>query len=632
MAPLPQLPRRYRWVETVEDDALLARGHAVPILHPTEADRALRWADVLHSYASAESRPPVRAGARVASLPGHEQLGQLVAQALGRAHHVLDLHRPLAVGDRGGSVLVVAPADALPLRVLTAIVTAFAEQDTETGFLTGRDAAAVTFALAKLLASPAPAPGPARSGLIDGTTGLAHVLTAGETDERTTVADVLGRQWTSLIVDADGSSAHAPLGALTLCGLTGASEHTLDGAVLPGGCTPTTCKTDPSGRIRPFALHRLKTRALGVFVCNGITLASAEQYPSDLCLALDALEGFPQAVFGLIRGDLDTSGHEPRLAAESLHAGDRLGECVMLLNTDGVRRGIRGPSAVLLGDPEQRLHAPGATPSPRPRPQTGPRITDDQLVSMWQHRLTDAHALERGLHDSLQRRPDPDLAACLEEMATHRAAAGELLLAAVRDRSPVEVWGLDLDAKSTKWAHAALSILNRTRGGAFARQLAASRVHHRTVRWSFASPCPYCHTPRDTEHLASPLGLSDRRTIRCPKCGPALSLPAPLPQLQVNPPDALHAGRPADIALYLPLAADGLVAVHLRPRSTRRGSYDHQVIAVRPGPYTVTLTMPEDSIPELDRLWVVHAHRFHIGYYQQRLPVLPPSASYHSNA
>ncbi|WP_328690070.1 hypothetical protein OHA74_13030 [Streptomyces phaeochromogenes] len=37
--------------------------------------------------------------------------------------------------------------------------------------------------------------------------------------------------------------------------------------------------------------------------------------------------------------------------------------------------------------------------------------------------------------------------------------------------------------------------------------------------------------------------------------------------------------------------------------------------------------MPEHPMPELDRLWVVHAHRFHIAHYQQRLPVLPPATA-----
>ncbi|MFF1678420.1 hypothetical protein ACFVYG_20575 [Streptomyces sp. NPDC058256] len=625
MSLLPHLPPPFQWIDALDDVGPLLQAHALPVLIPSAPHRAQRWADVLHTYTPAGERPSARAGARVASLPGHEPLGRLAAKALGRAHHVLDPQRLTACGDRGGSVLVIAPATALPLAVLTSLITAFAQQDTATGFLTGRDDAAVTFALAKLLADapPTSGSGPARSGFVDGTTGLAHILTAGRPDERSTVADVLGRQWTSLLIDADGSAAHAPLGALTLCGLTGVAEHALDGAVLADGCTPARCKTDPTGRVRPYALHNLKTRALGVFVCNGITLGHAEQYPSDVSLALDALEGFPQAVFGLMRGDLDTSGHEPRLAAASLHAGDRLGQCVTLLNTDGQRRGIRGPSAVLLGDPEQRLHTPAATAAaPSPRSQAAGQVADTQPFSDWQQRLADAHAVERALHASLQRRPDPELAACLVEMATPRAAAADSLLAALRDRSPIEEWEPQLEAQSRLWAVAALSILSRTRGGAFSRQLVASRAHHFTERWSTARPCPYCHAPRETEHLASPIGLTRRRTVRCPKCGPALSLPTAFQEIEVKAPTALHPGEEAEVTVRLPASAVGLLAIHLRPRSTRRGSYDHQVTAATPGPHTIRLTMPEHPLPELDRLWVVHAHRFHIGYHQQRLPVI----------
>jgi hypothetical protein len=47
------------------------------------------------------------------------------------------------------------------------------------------------------------------------------------------------------------------------------------------------------------------------------------------------------------------------------------------------------------------------------------------------------------------------------------------------------------------------------------------------------------------------------------------------------------------------------------------------VLAAVPGRHTVSLTVPEDALPELERLWVVHADRFQLAYYQQRLP-LPP--------
>jgi hypothetical protein len=73
----------------------------------------------------------------------------------------------------------------------------------------------------------------------------------------------------------------------------------------------------------------------------------------------------------------------------------------------------------------------------------------------------------------------------------------------------------------------------------------------------------------------------------------------------------------------VPERARGLPAVHLRPRSTRRGSYHHAVLAAAPGRHTVTLTVPEMPLLELDRLWTVHADRFHLAYHQHRVPLLP---------
>ncbi|WEB45458.1 hypothetical protein MOV08_43375 [Streptomyces yunnanensis] len=437
------------------------------------------------------------------------------------------------------------------------------------------------------------------------------------------MADVLSLIWDSLLVDADGSAAHASLGAVTLCGLSGPAEHTLDGTLLAGGCTPTTCKTDPSGRTRPVAPHDLRTRFLGLFVCNAITLGEAEQYPSDVNLALDAVEGHPQAVLGLLRGDLTTSGHEPLLTAATLHSGALLGQIATLLDTNGHRRGVRGPSAILLGDPEQQLHAPddtGTPPAPSP-PASSRARADTGTLDRWRVRLANAEALERGLLVSLGRRPDADLSACLEEMTSHHQAALDVLLAAVR--SPDEAWEDRIEELSLRWGHAVLGILSRTRGGAFSRQLIASRAHHHTTRWSPAPTCSGCRAPRAFEHLTSPPGLTDLHTLRCPKCGPALSLPSTLRPLDADAPPALFPGQPTDVHVTFPERARGLFAVHLRPRSTRRGSYDHAVLAATPGRNTVTLTLPEEPFPEQDRLRVVHTDRFHVAYHQHRVPLLP---------
>ncbi|GAA2254450.1 hypothetical protein GCM10010232_49440 [Streptomyces amakusaensis] len=623
---MSRLPHPYRWISRMPQAARLLDEGTVPVLRPTEAERADRWAHILHTYPDPELRSSPPPGARVVSLAGHEDLGEFAARALGRPHHALSpgmLQDPGALGPPGGSVLIVARARALTLGVLMPLLTALARQNTPAGFLTGRDDAALTFTAAKLLTRHPAKASPAHTGLLDGATGLTRILTPGHPDRRSTLDDVLSRPWDSLLVDADGSSAHAHLGTMTLCGLSGTAEHSPDGTPLAGGCTPTACKTDPGGRTRSVAPHDLRTRVLGLFVCNAITLGQTEQYPSDVSLALDAVEGHPQAVLGLLRGDLSTSSDEPRLTAALLHSGARLGQIPARLNTDGRRRGIRGPSAILLGDPEQQLHTPGrATAPPAVRaPATGRRRAATGTPAEWRARLDDAEALDHGLAASLDRRPDADLSACLQEMTSHRQAALSTLLEAVR--TPDEAWEDHIEEHSMNWGHAVLSILSRTRGGAFSRQLAASRAHHRTSHWSPAPACGHCRAPREYEHLISPLGLTERRTLRCPRCGPALSLPPTLPPLDVGVPPALFPGRPADVHVTLPDRARGLLAVHLRPRSTRRGPYDHAVLAATAGRHTVTLTVPEKPVPELDRLWTVHADRFHLAYHQHRIPLLP---------
>ncbi|MFI6341189.1 hypothetical protein [Streptomyces sp. NPDC050535] len=257
-------------------------------------------------------------------------------------------------------------------------------------------------------------------------------------------------------------------------------------------------------------------------------------------------------------------------------------------------------------------------PAPAARAASRTQVDVDPLAR-WRARLDDAEALEDGLHVSLDRRPDADLSACLQEMASHRQAALGTLLAALR--TPDRAWEDRIEQHSLNWGHAVLSILSR--GGTFSCQLIASRAHHHTSHWSPAPACGYCRAPREYEHLTSPLGLTDRRTLRCPRCGPALSLPATLLLLDVGVPNALFPGQPADVHVTVPDRARGLLAVHLRPHSTRRGSYDHAVLAATPGRHTVTLTVPEEPLPELDRLWALYVDRFHLAYHQNRVPLLP---------
>ncbi|QYA98339.1 hypothetical protein KZO11_34550 [Streptomyces anulatus] len=262
-----------------------------------------------------------------------------------------------------------------------------------------------------------------------------------------------------------------------------------------------------------------------------------------------------------------------------------------------------------------------AAPAP-PTPAPARPLADAEALSGWRVRLADAEALEQGLYASLAQRPDADLSACVGEMTSYRQTALETLLAAAR--TPDKVWEERVEEQSLQWGRTILKILSRTRGGAFSRQLTAARAHHRTTHWTPAPACGYCRAPQEFEHLTSPLGLTDRRTLRCPKCGPALSLPPTLDPPDITVPPAFHPGQPAEIHVTFPEQARGLFAVHLRPRSTRRGSYDHTDLTVTPGRHTIPLTpSATDTSLELDRIWVVHADRFHVAYHQRRLPLLP---------
>ncbi|MEW2546656.1 hypothetical protein AB0910_12890 [Streptomyces sp. NPDC047002] len=100
-------------------------------------------------------------------------------------------------------------------------------------------------------------------------------------------------------------------------------------------------------------------------------------------------------------------------------------------------------------------------------------------------------------------------------MTSYRQTALETLLAAAR--TPDKGWKERVEEQSLRWRRTALEILSRTRGGTFSRQLTAARAHHRTVRWAPAPACGYCGAPREFEHLTSPLGLTGRRTLHCPK-------------------------------------------------------------------------------------------------------------------
>ncbi|MFJ2807848.1 hypothetical protein [Kitasatospora sp. NPDC087271] len=621
------LPDGYAWAIGLDHAQALLTDATVPLLATGEQARDERIAAVLARYGTAAGPlpRPARACARVVSTGDDPRLGRLAATALGRPHH----HYPTLTqaladpGPAGGSVLLTADPAHLTLADLLPALDTWTRHGTRLGLLTGRDVPAAVFLLAKILAAPSTPNG--ASALIDGTTGRSrHLHKPGA--PRLTTADAIGSPWRTLLVDAHGSAAHAHLGTAVLCGLPGDAERTTrTGHLVPGGCTPTRCKAAPSSGLTIHHPHDLHADVLGLYVCNAITLGPDEQYPTTVNLALDAVDGHPAAVFGLLRGDADTATEDPHAAADLLHTGADLGTVTMDTNRRAAERGLTGPAAILLGDPDHHPHPVHsdrpATPAPRtspPRPPAVLALEQDRELADWTQRTAEAALFEAALGDSLARRPDPGLDQCLRSMGEARSGAQTLL----RRAAPTGLLDHEeLERLADQWAEHALALLTRTRGGAFGRQLTALRATHRILRTTPAQPCPHCAMPLTAEHLTSVLGPCNRIAVTCPRCGPAHSRPADQPPLTVHAPAAVHPGRRFTLTVDGP--ERGLLVVHLRPRSSRSGSYAHATTDLAPGPLTVDLDVPTGLVPELDRLWLVNADRFHLALHQRRVPVLP---------
>ncbi|MFJ1936604.1 hypothetical protein ACIOGZ_28580 [Kitasatospora sp. NPDC088160] len=620
------LPDGYAWATGLDHAQALLTDATIPLLATGEQERDERIAAVLTRYGPAAGPlpRPARACARVVSTGDDPRLGRLAATALGRPHH----HYPTLTqaltdpGPAGGSVLLTADPAHLTLAHLLPALDTWTRHGTRLGLLTGRDTPAALFLLAKILAAPSTPDG--TSALIDGTTGRSrHLHRPGA--PRLTTADAIGSPWRTLLIDAHGSAAHAHLGTAVLCGLPGDAERTRTGHLVPGGCTPTQCKTAPSSGLTVHHPHDLHADALGLYICNAITLGPDEQYPTTVNLALDAVDGHPAAIFGLLRGDADTTTEDPHAAADLLHTGADLGAVTMDANRRAAERGLTGGAAILLGDPDHHPHpvrsdrpAPPAPRTSHPRPPAAPTPERDRELTDWTQRTAEATLFEAALGDSLAHRPDPGLDQCLRSMADVRAAAQTLL----RRTAPTRrLDHEELERLAHQWAEHALALLTRTRGGAFGRQLTALRATHRIHGTTPAPPCPHCAMPLTAQHLTSVLGPCDRIAVTCPRCGPAHSHPTGQPPLTVHAPAAVHPGRPFTLTVDGP--ERGLLAVHLSPRSSRSGSYAHTTTDLAPGPLTVGLDVPTGLVPELDRLWLVHADRFRLSLHQRRVPVLP---------
>lgn len=503
--------------------------------------------------------------------------------------------------------------------------------------------------------------------------GMAPFKRVPHSTTRLRLVDALTGDWLTLLIDAHGSAAHAWLGTHVLCGLTTSEERTHTGRIVPAGCTIHRCKLSPDGTLTLVHPHQLRTVLLGLFVCNAIALGPHEQYPSDVSLAADALEGYPAGVLGLLRGDADTSALEPAVTAHLLHAGTPIGDTARLLTLAIANRGV--PHAVLvLGDPEQA--PPAATDAIIPTveldqnpPPALPVITSgnrsvlalitpgrallaasdiaarphdahadidrmiDQL-STWTSRLTEAHLVEDALRAAITR-PTPAIEMWLNTMRTVRAKATHIVFGTLRHIQQLRTHralGMPTDPRQTldhlaeQWASTMTALAVKSTSTIFNNLKEAVTAHHHPIRQTPARPCDQCGAPRQRQHRASPVSVDDRTELHCPRCGLTTSHPDTGPAITLRIPSHLHPGRTLTLSTRVDSGQSdkGVLAVQLRPRSASRCAYaSHICTAYSGSTVTITLDVPQDAEVELHRVWALFTHRFQLSLALRRIPALP---------
>lgn len=671
------LPAGFRWVSTPGALTEANADDGIPILRPDDQIRAARWRDVLHGYSPVPAPLPARAADPNRWLIGLDKvssIGTTAARMLGR-HYYGVAHLPdaaVASVPDGASVMLAAPAAACKAAALQPLLAHWGRRSIRVGLLTGHDEAGMTFFLSKILAHDLVGTLTGSDVYLDGTTGSATI----GADSPIALSEAIDAPWRSAILDAHGSGAHAIVGTYSVCGLVGEHELDVDGVRLPNGCTPGDCRF-AGGILQTTGLRDLRCRFLGLFVCNGITLVVGEQYPTDVALALAAVEGHPAAVLGLLRQDAETSSLEPTAAMRLLAGGTPYGTVAMWLADDAAVRGAEA-AYVLLGDPDQshvRLSTEPALPVAWPkrvRPEilevtdsrgaTVPAVISRQGLVLptdvvvdihdasaaavsaateaigWLNDLDEAAYLEdnlRGLaYEGTKQKQVVHEA--LEEMRGHRSQARVLALDTLRRIEACRRQGrgrpgsfprVELAERAQQWAHALARITTQTRSGTFARLWEALYALHHLETSTAAGVCRHCGGAEERAHWTCPhLRIRDRVTVRCPRCGPTLHIPHEM-RLDIATPDWLVPRSPAIIQICDVGSRDsetaGLAVVQLRPRA-RVAALDTLMLSLRPGErHDVRLDVPQELEPDLHRVRVLYLHRFGVCIAQVRVPSRP---------
>lgn len=323
------------------------------VLRPGDPARERRWADVLAWYGADAGLPAPPAGGAddwvLAMGPAAAAIAGDLARRLGRRVGCVPGAAEFAAWhDQASprSVLLVAERERLDFTTLDAIQARTEPAGTMLGVLTGVDAAALSFAAAKLLLAR-PDPVRRRATALDAENGRAWVDGREDALTADAVQAMAAGEHRTLALMAHGEGIHLFLDSAVLCGRVGREER-FGGAPVPDGCRDGRCKRAETRGLPVALAAELKAERVAFLSCNSFSVAG-EMYPSDSSLVLAACDGYPVSVvanpwateFG--RGEM-------LLAAEVMDSGIPLGQAVGELNRVRAADGRWG-TFLLFGDP-----------------------------------------------------------------------------------------------------------------------------------------------------------------------------------------------------------------------------------------------------------------------------------------
>jgi hypothetical protein len=386
-APGPAGP--VRWVR---DPAGYGPGTAaggVPVLLPASAATAAHWRRVVATLFDRPAAGPPEGGRLVLAWGAGAAQAARVFQAWagGRLVEAADLAGLLgAVGAAAERyVLVVAPADRLTVGAVGTLSAACRARGALLGVLSGRDAAALSFATAKALLRP-------RGDLSGVDVFDAPLHRSADNLPRMPDGFLTRLTRPSLVklLRSHGEGGHAKLPGVVVCGLLDEVEFP---AAPDAGCRrePRRCKRAEAVESAVLFGDELAAHVVAFVCCNGFNVAG-ELYPSPVSMSLAFAQGWAGAVIAPVR-PLVAPDDMVAVLHDGLTAGLPFGEIVRELNEMGDEMG-QPESFVLHGDPAAAL--------PATRPPTPARDARDvagdrrQLASLRDRLVLTLRHAERG--------------------------------------------------------------------------------------------------------------------------------------------------------------------------------------------------------------------------------------------